>query len=156
MEQITHDETLHIGPNLRNSLFRDQIGHSATEQSTTTSAVVIPRMNRQQLSKKHVVLFLGYKMITRYLPFLAFILALGACAPTVEMTRPQATGPTRELPEAVSQLAAPYQNVASARVLPEDGCYWYVHEGPVETTLLPLRTVDGRPICTTSSATTTE
>ena len=32
--------------------------------------------------------------------------------------------------------------------LPEDGCYWYEHVGPVETTMLPLRTAEGRPICT--------
>jgi len=52
------------------------------------------------------------------------------------------------VPEAVVEMAAPYQDVSTARVLPEDGCYWYSHSGPVETTLLPLRTVDGRPICT--------
>ncbi|MEI4234759.1 hypothetical protein [Roseovarius sp. D22-M7] len=58
-------------------------------------------------------------------------------------TQPQA------VPEEVIALAAPYQDVATARLLPRDGCYWYRHEGPVETTLLPLRTADGRPICAT-------
>lgn len=50
-------------------------------------------------------------------------------------------------PEQVVAMAAPWQNVASARLMPEDGCYWYEHQGPVETTMLPLRTPDGRPIC---------
>lgn len=51
------------------------------------------------------------------------------------------------LPEAVVAVAAPWQNLASARLMPADGCYWYEHQGPVETTLLPLRTPEGRPIC---------
>ncbi|GGD28928.1 hypothetical protein [Sinisalibacter lacisalsi] len=54
------------------------------------------------------------------------------------------------VPEQVIALAAPYQDISTARFLPEDGCYWYLHAGPVETTLLPLRTADGRPICTAS------
>jgi hypothetical protein len=52
------------------------------------------------------------------------------------------------LPEAVVALADPAQDLASARLLPEDNCYWYDHVGPVETTALPLLTRDGRPICT--------
>ncbi|REC52742.1 hypothetical protein DRV84_15205 [Rhodosalinus sediminis] len=52
------------------------------------------------------------------------------------------------IPEQVAALAANYQDISTARLLPRDGCYWYLHEGPVETTLLPLRTIDGRPICT--------
>lgn len=50
--------------------------------------------------------------------------------------------------EAVGALAAPGQDLASARLVPEDGCYWYEHRGPVETSLVPLRTVNGNPICT--------
>ena len=52
-----------------------------------------------------------------------------------------------ELPESVVSLAAPGQNLATARLVPEDNCYWYEHSGPVETTLLPLRTPQGNPIC---------
>lgn len=52
------------------------------------------------------------------------------------------------LPEAVVALADPAQDLTSARLLPEDSCYWYDHNGPVETTPLPLLTRDGRPICT--------
>lgn len=54
------------------------------------------------------------------------------------------------LPESVVAMAAPNQDLSSAVILPEDGCYWYQHQGPVETTLLPLRTKEGRPICTRS------
>lgn len=58
-------------------------------------------------------------------------------------------GGAENVSEAVAALAAPGQDLASARLLPEDGCYWYEHQGPVETTLLPLRTVNGNPICST-------
>jgi len=53
-----------------------------------------------------------------------------------------------DLPEAVIAMAAPYQDLEAVRLLPEDGCYWYQHVGPVETTMLPLRTVRGNKICT--------
>lgn len=56
-----------------------------------------------------------------------------------------------DLPDNVLQIVAPNQNLASAR-LAEDGCYWYRHAGPVETTMLPLRTREGRPICTQPSS----
>ena len=52
-----------------------------------------------------------------------------------------------EVPPEVVAMAAPYQNLQLVRLKPEDGCYWYQHAGPVETTLLPLRTSEGRPIC---------
>ena len=52
------------------------------------------------------------------------------------------------VPEAVIALAAPDQDVATARLVPEDGCYWYEHSGPVETTLFPLRTPNGNRIST--------
>ena len=52
-----------------------------------------------------------------------------------------------EVPAEVVAMAAPYQNLQLVRLKPEDGCYWYQHAGPVETTLLPLRTPEGRPIC---------
>ncbi len=50
-------------------------------------------------------------------------------------------------PEAVQALAAPGQNLATVRLREEDGCYWYLYDGPVESTLLPLRSAEGRPIC---------
>ncbi len=57
-------------------------------------------------------------------------------------------GTAVKLPESVVAIAAPNQDLTSVRLLPEDGCYWYRHVGPVETTYLPLRTTEGRPICT--------
>jgi len=76
---------------------------------------------------------------------LAAAMALGACsAPVTEKTDTVQVG---EIPAAVAALADPDQDLQSARLVPEDGCYWYEHAGPVETTLIPLRTVDGRPIC---------
>lgn len=50
--------------------------------------------------------------------------------------------------EKVVALAAPWQDLDNVRLDPATGCYQYRHAGPVETTLLPLRTSDGRPICT--------
>ena len=80
----------------------------------------------------------------------AICLTLAAC--DVPLSTPGASGATgagfiANLPENVIASAAPHQDLSAVTVLPEDGCYWYQHRGPVETTLLPLRTVDGRPIC---------
>lgn len=69
-------------------------------------------------------------------------LPLAACAvPAAE------TGPGAQLPEAVRAAAAPFQDLSGAELRADDGCYWYRHAGPVETTYLPLRTREGRPIC---------
>lgn len=62
-----------------------------------------------------------------------------------------ANGFLRELPEGVRAIAAPNQNLSAVRVDPADGCYVYRYAGPVETTYLPLRTVEGSPICTRAS-----
>lgn len=70
-------------------------------------------------------------------------LSMAACAPT-----PQTNAPVSNLPASVVSMAAPNQDLSTVRVLPEDGCYWYLHQNPVETTLLPLRNTAGRPICT--------
>jgi hypothetical protein len=77
-----------------------------------------------------------------YLPFA--LLMLGACEAGTSGTDPRSI---RELPEGVTAIAAPFQNLEAVVLLPEDNCYWYSHTGPVETTLLPLRTTQGRPIC---------
>lgn len=82
----------------------------------------------------------------------AALLALGACTAPVTTAPDQATGFVAELPEQVLALAAPYQDLRAVRLMPADGCYWYRHVGPVEDTMLPLRTVDGRPICTGSAS----
>ncbi|MEM1234976.1 MAG: lipoprotein [Pseudomonadota bacterium] len=78
--------------------------------------------------------------------FVAGVLAvLAAC----EQGPGQSTGAganfATQVPEEVLAVADP-RHVGTARLL-EDGCYWYVHDNAVETTFLPLRTADGRPIC---------
>lgn len=80
------------------------------------------------------------------------LLALGACTVPIDQATDKSTGFLKELPEGVALIAAPYQNLEEVILKPEDGCYWYRHVGPVETTMLPLRTVEGRPICTQVSA----
>ena len=51
------------------------------------------------------------------------------------------------LPDEVVALAAPNQNIETARLSSDDNCYWYEHVGPVETTLIPLISLRGGPIC---------
>ncbi|WP_172327379.1 hypothetical protein [Mangrovicoccus sp. HB161399] len=76
----------------------------------------------------------------------ALLAGLAGCDPAALTALNSAT--PDQVPEAVRAAAAPDQDIATARVLPEDGCYWYEYSGPVETTLLPLLTPGGRPICT--------
>lgn len=73
-------------------------------------------------------------------PILAMA-ALTACVPATP------EGETVELSPEVLALAAPGQNVATARI-ESDGCYWVLHQGPVETTYIPLLTPESRMICT--------
>lgn len=80
--------------------------------------------------------------MTRSLILLA-ALALAACEPVPGGTG----GGIVTVPESVVAIAAPFQDLTTARIRPEDGCYWYSHTGPVETTELPLRTTAGNPIC---------
>ncbi|MHA6324009.1 hypothetical protein [Roseivivax sp. CAU 1753] len=61
-------------------------------------------------------------------------------------------GGTVTVPESVSSIAASYQDLTTARIRASDGCYWYTHRGPVETTELPLRTDNGNPICTAQAS----
>lgn len=86
------------------------------------------------------------RLVAKAMP-LALLLT-GAC---VEATPQSGTADPRfieELPEAVVAAAAPFQNLGAVILRESDGCYWYRHQGPVETTFLPLRTREGRPICT--------
>ena len=85
-------------------------------------------------------------MQKRQAPIIAAILVLAGCA--VPPTDDGAQNNVGNVPESVAALAAPGQDLTSARRLPEDGCYWYEHSGPVETTLVPLRAAGGGPICT--------
>ena len=80
----------------------------------------------------------------------AMMLALAACA--APMPAPETdTGFITTLPAEVISLADPDQNLQAVRIM-DDGCYWYEHAGPVETTMLPLRTPSGSPICTARSS----
>lgn len=63
------------------------------------------------------------------------------------MTADGQGGKKPPVPEEVAELAAPYQDLTTARLVPEDGCYWYEHAGPVERTMLPLLSTRSRPIC---------
>ena len=72
---------------------------------------------------------------------IASLFALGGCvAATPE-------GQTIGLTEEVLALVAPGQDTTNVRI-ERDGCYWYLHSGPVEDTFIPLLTRDGRMICT--------
>ena len=57
---------------------------------------------------------------------------LGACSTSIPGAPD--TAQNRPLPDAVVAMAATGQDLQSARLLPEDGCYWYLHNGPVEAT----------------------
>jgi hypothetical protein len=81
----------------------------------------------------------------RLLGFAMFLLA--ACENVAGNSADLSGQFIKELPEGVLAIAAPYQDLKAVRIDPTDGCYVYRHVGPVETTFLPLRTVNGRPIC---------
>ena len=83
------------------------------------------------------------------------LLALSACAAPVRQPPEPAPYFIEKLPAQVAAVAAPYQNLQAVRLRPEDGCYWYRHVGPVETTMLPLRTTAGNRICTQSGPAST-
>ena len=76
------------------------------------------------------------------LPVTLLIGVLGGCA-----TNSTGSSVASNLPEGVAALAGPNQDLSTARLMEGDGCYWYTHRGPVETTELPLRTAAGNPIC---------
>lgn len=90
-------------------------------------------------------------MKLRPLIILAVVLFNAGCGNMTARTATTETG-SESLPPELIALAAPGQDVASARLLSEDNCYWYEHRGQVETTLLPLTTPEGRPICMQSQA----
>ena len=83
---------------------------------------------------------------------LGAVLALAACeATTTTKTLDDGRVVNSNLPDEVIALAAPGQDLSSA-VMMEDNCFWYRHTGPVETTMLPLRAANGRPICVQAPA----
>ncbi len=72
----------------------------------------------------------------------------GACTEMPAASGQGEPGSLEKVPEGLAAIAAPNQDLSAVRIMPEDGCYWYRHVGPVEITYLPLRTTEGRPICT--------
>lgn len=88
---------------------------------------------------------MAIKRLIRTVPMLAVI---AGCATTGPIPGGEESGAPVNLPDNVIAMAAPSQDLSTVRIMPEDGCYWYRHVGPVETTYLPLRTTEGRPICT--------
>ncbi|WP_368073619.1 hypothetical protein [Tateyamaria omphalii] len=84
----------------------------------------------------------------------AALTMLAACD---ETTQPGAAGGPfiSPLPDNILAIADPKQDLNAVKVDPVDGCLVYRHVGPVETTFLPLRNKDGRPICTRTPAETT-
>ncbi|WP_254679675.1 hypothetical protein [Celeribacter baekdonensis] len=84
-------------------------------------------------------------MSMKYGLVLVGLMALAGCADPMAQVTPE--GFMTEVPEGVLQLAAPDQNLNAVQLNPEDGCFWYQHVGPVETTMLPLRTPRGNVIC---------
>ncbi len=79
------------------------------------------------------------------------LFAVSACAGPIAGTETE-PGFFEELPEGLAATAAPGQNLNAVRIQPQDGCYWYQHVGPVETTLLPLLSNSGGLICSRPSA----
>lgn len=71
-----------------------------------------------------------------------------ACAGLVACGAPPTPqGQTEELSPEVMALVGPGQDLNTVRI-ESDGCYWWLHRGPVETTYIPLVTADSRMICT--------
>ncbi|CTQ34547.1 hypothetical protein JAN5088_03343 [Jannaschia rubra] len=75
------------------------------------------------------------------------LLTLGACAVPVGGGGQEGQGISEDVRAQLVAMAAPYQDLQSVELRAEDGCYWYSHAGPVETTMLPLRTSNGNKIC---------
>jgi len=75
-------------------------------------------------------------------------LSLAACEPYDGGNNDPSGQFISKLPKGVIAIVAPQQDLQAVRIDPSDGCYVYRYVGPVETTYLPLRTVNGSPICT--------
>ena len=59
----------------------------------------------------------------------------------------EVTSVEQQIKDQIAARAAPNQDIASARLRPDDNCFWFSYVGPVETTELPLLTKDGRHLC---------
>lgn len=84
---------------------------------------------------------------SRAILLIPIMLVLGACAVPVADTADAKAEIPAEVITQLTAMAAPHQDMQSVEFQPEDGCYWYRHVGPVETTMIPLLTEDGRQLC---------
>lgn len=85
-----------------------------------------------------------------YIAIVTILVNAGCGAMTVKTEKPESN--SQGLPPELISLVAPMQDVSTARLLRSDNCFWYEHRGQVETTLLPLTTAGGRPICMQSQS----
>ncbi|MEM6388739.1 MAG: hypothetical protein AAF825_02755 [Pseudomonadota bacterium] len=67
------------------------------------------------------------------------VTALSAC-----VTEPPTE--TLSVDERIAEAARPGQDLSTVR-LQSDGCYYWLWSGPVEDTLIPLESREGRAIC---------
>ena len=127
-------------------------------------AILFASSNQRQFNKKtpRVIDFSGVPEIGKYSAideevslmkiriciFMCATAALAACTDMPISNGAPSDQFIQELPEGVLAIAAPYQDLNAVKIETSDGCYVYRHVGPVETTFLPLRSQDGRPICT--------
>ncbi|MGR3836780.1 MAG: hypothetical protein ACU0A2_00360 [Cognatishimia sp.] len=70
------------------------------------------------------------------------LVGLTACADS------SSSGNAGPASDRLREVAAPGQDLSRVKVDAANGCYVYEYRGPVETTYLPVRTRDGRPVCT--------
>jgi hypothetical protein len=73
-----------------------------------------------------------------------FAVLLAGCS---ELSGTNSEGHLTNLSDNLIAIAAPYQDLSTVRINPDDGCYEYRYVGPVETTYLPLRAKAGNPLC---------
>jgi len=83
---------------------------------------------------------------------LGAMLALGGCGSFSQMGADASNPFIQELPDGVLYIVAPFQDLDAVLLDPIDSCYVYRHVGRVEATFLPLRSIDGRPICVRPAA----
>ena len=77
---------------------------------------------------------------------------MAACAgigpeTVVPPAAPEVPSVEQQIRDQIVARAAPNQDIATARLRPDDNCFWVRYVGPVETTELPLLTKEGRHLC---------
>lgn len=72
--------------------------------------------------------------------FIATSAVLTACSAPVSESKPL-------LPDSVLSVVGPNQDLENTKIDDETGCVYYLHNGQVETTWIPLRSETGGSIC---------